>query len=78
MEDEQLAAVPDGQQPVQGMPPEMPPPPNIHQAVPEVGRARGYVRLAVMDGKTITHDVCKYYVYYCSIVLKLYSLEMCL
>ncbi|KAM5536887.1 hypothetical protein V8D89_009434 [Ganoderma adspersum] len=58
--DEQLAAVPDGQQPIQGMPPEMPPPPNIHQAVPEVGRARGYVRLAVMDGKTITHDKCAF------------------
>ncbi|KAM5544418.1 hypothetical protein V8D89_002078 [Ganoderma adspersum] len=58
--DEQLAAVPDGQQPIQGMPPKMPPLPNIHQAVPEVGRAHGYVRLAVMDVKTITHDKCAF------------------
>ncbi len=35
----------------------MPPHVDIHQ-VPPAGQARGYVRLAVMDGKTITHQVC--------------------
>ncbi|KAI1784902.1 hypothetical protein LXA43DRAFT_1119741 [Ganoderma leucocontextum] len=59
VEDEQLGAAPDGQLADQGLPPDMPPPPQVHQAAP-AGQARGYVRLAVMDGKTITHQKCAF------------------
>ncbi|KAJ7048313.1 hypothetical protein C8F01DRAFT_1380331 [Mycena amicta] len=30
----------------------------VHQAAPAPGEPRGYVRMMVMDGKTITHKIC--------------------
>ncbi|TBU55992.1 hypothetical protein BD310DRAFT_1026321 [Dichomitus squalens] len=58
--DEALVALPAMDGPGGGAAPLLPEMPNIPVAAQEapVGEPRGYVRLAVMDGKTITHQKC--------------------